>query len=119
MKTTLVTILLSFSQLSFAAIANSDYEARHQKVMEKAIEEACGPMRNLEVVSSVKKTIKVDQGITDVEFVTLLTGKVRVDQNIFDAYKITVKSNYWDSYDHQDKEWGSYSVESVSCEFAE
>lgn len=47
---------------------------------------------------------------------TILTGKQRMDQNIYDTFTISVESLYSDMYDHTNKDWGVYSVESVKCE---
>lgn len=115
MKIAALLLALATSQVSFAALTNSSYELRHQDLLEKAIEKNCGTMRDLTVVESKEEIIRVDQGITDVNYVTVLTGKQRMDQNIFDTYTITVTSEYADMYDHSSKEWGAYFVSSVKC----
>lgn len=115
MKTAVLFFALALSQVSFAALSNSTYELRHQDLIENAIEKNCGHMRDLAVVESKEEIIRVDQGITDVKYVTVLTGQQRMDQNIFDTYTITVSSDFADMYDHSSKEWGAYFVSSVKC----
>lgn len=115
MKSALLFLTLVTSKVSYAALANSTFELRHQNLIETAIETNCGTMRDLTVVESKEEIIRVDQGITDVNYVTVLTGKQRMDQNIFDTYTITVTSEYADMYDHSTKEWGAYFVSSVKC----
>lgn len=115
MKFSLV-LLSSFVALSATAkLQNANYEDRHAKLIEERIVSDCGYMRDLELVNFNVKTIRVDQGITDREYKTVLSGKQRMDQNIFDTYDITVESTYSDMYDHVNKDWGVYSVESVKC----
>lgn len=115
MKSALVLLTLTSSVSSFAALTGSTYELRHQDIIEKAILKECGNMRNLTVLSTIEKVIRVDQGIHDVKYETVLSGEQRMDQNIFDTYKITVNSDYADMYDHSAKEWGAYSVSAVNC----
>lgn len=109
-------ILSSLFALSVSAnLQNANYEDRHNKLIEKRIDSECGYMKDLELVNFSVKTIRIDQGITDREYTTILTGKQRMDQNIFDTYEIIVESTYSDMYDHANKDWGVYSVESVKC----
>jgi hypothetical protein len=115
MKKMLVAFSVIFSQVSFASIADSKYEARHLNLIETSIIKNCGNFKNLTQVDSKEKIIKVDQGIRDVEFKTTFTGLQRMDQNIFDEYEIVVESDYADMYDHNSQDWGVYSVTSVSC----
>lgn len=115
MKKMITICSLLISQLSFAAIANSKLEVRHLELIETAIAENCGAFSSLEQISLKEKVIKVDQGIHDIKYTTVLTGLSRLDQNIFDRYVITVESDFADMYDHNTKNWGVYSVNSVSC----
>lgn len=115
MKTLLSLSFLILSQTSQAALLNSVFEVRHSNSIESAIESHCGSFRNLSVVDSKQEIINVDNGIKDIKFTTILTGLQRLDQNIFDTYKIIVESTYSDMYDHQSQNWGFYSVDSVSC----
>ncbi len=111
----LLTVLLSTVLLSTIAEAKSQIDQRHQSAMSQAIENSCGYFRNLEVLSVTEEVIRVDQGITDVEYVTTLVGEQRLDQAIFNTYEITVKSKYFDMYDHATQNWGLHSVDSVRC----
>ncbi len=115
MKTTILALTLILSQASFAAIAESTYEVRHNGIIENAITENCGYFRDLTVVEAKSESIRIDNGITDVKFTTVLTGLQRLDQNIFDEFEITVESEYADMYDHSTQNWGAFSVSSVSC----
>lgn len=116
MKSLFLILALTSTKLSFASIADSKYEERHQLTIEKAITSGCGHFRDLVQVASSEEVIEVDQGIHDVKFKTILSGLQRLDQNIFDRYTITVESQYADMYDHESKNWGVYSVDSVFCQ---
>jgi hypothetical protein len=115
MKKILLVLSLVISNISFAAIANSKYEARHQSLILEAIGTNCGNLRELNQIEATEDVVVVDQGIRDVKFTTVLTGLYKIDQNVFDQYKITVESNYADMYDHSAKDWGVFSVSSVNC----
>jgi len=115
MKNLVFALTLISSNLTFASIANSSLEKKHQDVIEKAIEKNCGFFRDLTEVRSEATVIRVDQGIIDVKYSTVFTGLQRMDQNIFDTYIITVESDYADTYDHASKDWGIYSASNVTC----
>lgn len=108
----ILTALLLLSHTAFA----SGYEARHLEIIKKAIFTNCGHMSDLTQISSSETVIIVDQGIRDVEYVTQFSGVQRIDQGVFDVYKITVNSSFADMYDHSSRNWGVYSVETVKCE---
>lgn len=116
MKKLLIGFIALTSVSAFASLNKTGYEARHISVVEKALEEKCGRFKNLELVEKSEVVDRVDQGIRDVYYTTVLTGKKRLDQNIFDTYEIIIKSEYADMYDHTNQDWGVYSVSSVSCE---
>lgn len=118
MKKLLIVLTLTLSQVSFAAITGSSLEKRHANLVEKAINDNCGFFMTLNEVSTKKETIRVDQGITDAKFVTTINGVQKFDQ-FFDKYQITVESEYYDSYDHDAKDWGIYQVSAVKCTFVE
>lgn len=110
-------VVVPFITLStFASLTSTGYEARHVELLKSALNNSCGSFRNLELVSKDEEIIRVDQGIRDVKYTTVLTGERRMDQNIFDTYEIVIKSEYSDMYDHANKDWGVYSVTSVNCE---
>jgi hypothetical protein len=113
----LVTVLF-LSQVSFAAITGSDYEPRHQALIENVVAVACagGYVGKLTQVSSLVVEDRVDNGIVDRYFTTELGYNVRIDQGVYDYYRVTVKSLLADAYDHETKNWGIYSIESVVCE---
>lgn len=97
-----------------AKIENSNLELRHQELIEKAIEAKCQLYpRGIVEVKTVVTPIRIDQGITDYQYETVLHLSVRVDQMLFDTYEVVVKSSYASAYDHARQEWGIYSVESV------
>lgn len=116
MKAMFAAIMILTSLSSFASIRDSKYDARHIKAIKSAIQEKCGNIRDLAEVSSSEQVIRIDQGIRDVRYTTVISGVQRIDQGIFDYYRITVSSYYADSYDHEARDWGSYSVESLKCE---
>lgn len=116
MKSLLVMIAtLIATTTAQAKIAASNLDERHQQVIEQAIEKNCFNFRHLEQASVTEEIIQVDQGIQDRKYTSQFKATVRLDQQIFDTYNVTIVSMYWDGYDHSTRNWGSYSVESVSC----
>lgn len=116
MKTVLLTVALLTSQVTFASIKNSENDSHHQYLMEIAIEQNCGVMRDLTQVSQTEIVTRVDSGIFDRNYTTVINGVKRLDQGIFDTYKITVESERADMFDHTTGNWGSYLVTSVFCD---
>lgn len=111
--------ILSLAALSFSALAinNSSLEPRHQAAIEAAVKKQCDMKKlSLTEIESEATPNRIDQGILDYEYVTVLEGKNQFDQGQFDYYRVTVESYYSDSYDHDARDWGSYSVSSVKCE---
>lgn len=115
MKTLMALLVVVASQVSVAAINYSNYEERHQQLIENAVERNCGYAGTLEQVNSQEVVDQVDQGIRDVYYTTTLKMTVRVDQGVFDNYTVIVKSQFADMYDHVTKNWGVYSVDNVHC----
>lgn len=115
MKSIFLTIALLTSQVAFAEIKNTNNEARHQALIEAAIQDKCGYFYNLEQYSQTETAVPVDNGIVDIKFSTVLYGELRLDQNMFDGYTITVASEKADMYDHTTGNWGAYSITAVSC----
>lgn len=96
-------------------MAGSNFEVRHQSLVLQALQDKCGYRGDVEVMSSTVEEFRIDQGITDYKFTTVLRYKQRMDQMIFDTYEANVVSYLYDQYDHSAGNWGAYSVESVSC----
>ncbi len=115
MKIAFLTIALLTSQVTFATIKNSNNEARHQALIEAAIQDKCGSFYDITQYSQTETAVRIDNGIVDVKFVTVMYGKSRLDQYIFDEYKLTVESEKSDMYDHATGNWGAYSITAVSC----
>jgi hypothetical protein len=109
---------LFFASTSEAAyvMTGSNLEVRHQSAVLQALEAKCGYVGNVEVMSSTVEDIRVDQGIVDQKFTTVLRYKQRLNQMIFDTYEANVVSFLYDQYDHSTGNWGAYSVESISCQ---
>jgi hypothetical protein len=114
MKKVILCLSLLTSQISLAEIANSKHEIRHQRLIEKAIEETCGPAFDLREDRVKTVIIRVDQGITDKKFETIISGEIIYDQ-ISLPHTIRVSSEYADMYDHSLKVWGVYTVTNVGC----
>ena len=106
--------LASAAEASYV-MAGSNYEVRHQSLVLQSLQEKCGFYGDVEVMSSTVEDIRIDQGIVDRKFTTVLRYKQRLDQMIFDTYEANVVSYLYDHYDHSTGNWGAYSVESVSC----
>lgn len=116
MKKLFMIIALIASQSSFAAIIDSQLDARHAAVVETAITESCGYFRDLTLLQVESEAIRVDNGITDYNYNLVLSGLRRIDQNIFDKYIVTVESSYADMYDHGSRNWGVYTAKVLKCE---
>ncbi len=118
MKMFALTILATLSVSAFADPRDTNLEKRHMDLIEKAVKEKCSLRRGSVKPISTKVTAhKIDQGITDYSYVTVVEATDRVDQGVTDLYLVEVKSDYADMYDHTNKDWGVYSVLSVgNCE---
>ncbi len=113
-------LLTLITNLAFAVeIEGSDYSKRHNTVLDRAIINKCGHFWDYVLVSSEEEVTQIDQGIRDVKFTTVLSAVRKIDQGIWDNYKITIVSDYADTYDHNEKDWGIYTVTSVRCELTE
>lgn len=120
MKTILLTtIALLIGTAAQAEILNSQYDVRHQAMLEEAVAKACNsynPARKLIQVSSSVVEHKVDQGITDLYFTTELELTVKIDQGVYDVYTVKAQTLLASAYDHTAQDWGIYSVEGITCE---
>ncbi len=116
MKTILLTFALLISTSAHAVIANSQYDSRHQTMLEQASLKACGVEggKLVQVSSSVVKHV-VDQGIIDLYYTTELELTVKAEVNVYRFYQVSVKSLFASAYDHTAQDWGIYSVESIIC----
>ncbi|MFM6930391.1 MAG: hypothetical protein ACKOX6_18145 [Bdellovibrio sp.] len=111
MKRTLVllaTVLLSQSVFA-QTILGSSYEQDHQDVIIEAIGKHCSvPATALSQISTTQRVIKVDQGITDIEYTTDIRSR---------EYVITVVSYYSDFSNPMDG--NHYSVIGFDSSFCE
>lgn len=113
-------ILITFMSFSAFAIKNSNLEQRHQKAVKEAIVEKCSfRMGTYEELKTIATPIRVDQGILDYNYTTVLKAVDRVDSGVRDNYLVTVESHYGDTYDHDARDWGVYWVSSVNCELVD
>ncbi len=114
MKIILAAFFVPF--MALGSIQGSPFSSRHQEVITKAVEIDCGAAFQLNYLSHSQIDERVDQGIIDTRFRTKLEMIVRVDQGVFDFYRVVVHSSYFSQFDHAQKDWGHYSVDSVTCE---
>lgn len=115
MKRIILLTLLTLNITAQADILNSDLDPVHQKLITEAVAEKCYLSGDLTLVANTTKVDVVDQGIRDIYFTTKFTTTDTYDQNISDKYLVTVNSVKSDQYDHVNKNWGVYLVESVKC----
>ncbi len=115
MKLMFTVLVLAVGSFAQAQIAKSSFSAVQSAEIQAAIVNSCGYVRNLSEVSNTQSVVVVDQGVHDIYNTTVLVGERRLDQNVFDALTITVKSSVVDAYDHQNQTWGVFVIESVSC----
>lgn len=115
MKKTLTVLLSLFSFCASAAIEGSTFKEYQETILESAIYKNCGIQRGLKVLSQTQTVDQVDQGVQDVYYKTTLEGFLKIDQGIIDRYLIKTNSVLVDAYDHENKVWGLFIVESVEC----
>lgn len=113
-----ITLILSLTFLSLTTNAQAiekNLEARHQDLIKKTATAQCGFTRGyVEIVQNTTTANKVDQGITDYTYETVVAVNQRVDQFIYDTYHVTISSSYFDHYDHDSKNWGVYRIDGAS-----
>jgi hypothetical protein len=115
MKMILAILMLSIAMPSFATVIGSELSARHQAVIAKAVAEKCYLSGELTEVKTEVRVDRVDQGVIDYYYTSEFTTKQRLDQYIFDTYKVVVESAIFSAYDHQAQDWGIIEVQSVKC----
>lgn len=111
--------ILTFLTLSLPALAisNSGLELRHQEAIRAAVKKQCHLRKvSLNEIKTEATPNRIDQGILDYDFISVLEAKNEFDQGQFDYYRVTVESHYSDAYDHDSRNWGLYHVSSVKCE---
>lgn len=111
MKTLIFALTLSLSTIAFAG----ELAPRHVNMIEKAITSQCGFMYDLKLISTQEEILMNDNGNRVIGYVSTFSGFQPYDQNMVDRYSITVASTYADGYDHDARDWGLYSVDSVKC----
>lgn len=113
-----LTLITFLSVSAFAAPGDTELERRHMDLIEKAVKEKCSlRLGSVRQISTKVTPHKIDQGITDYSYETVVEAIDRIDQGVIDFYRVEVKSEYADIYDHVNKDWGVYSVSFVgSCE---
>ena len=114
MKSISILMVLLLSNTGFAAISESAYDLRHQSLIEQAVL-TCGYNGVVTQLSSEEVVVNIDQGIRDVYYTTVLSVKVGIDQYMYDEYRVSVKSEFADMYDHSAADWGVYSITSTNC----
>lgn len=108
------TLIISSSVFAYKGVENSSLSQRHQVKIEEAILKQCVNLYRYKLIQlrSNVQYDRVDNGIVDEAHVTTLKLITRLDQ-IVDEYILTVESTISDAYDHQDKDWGIITVDSV------
>ena len=107
--------LLTLASTANAMIFNSQLEYRHQSEIELAIGSRCGIYGTLTSYSEEKYEHKIDNGITDVYYMTHIKAQQGIDQYETDKFDIVVQSFFSDNYDHNSLNWGTYTVFDVQC----
>lgn len=116
MKTLTFTFATLIS-LSAFAMENSQLNPRHQEVIKKGVIEKCSlNQASFKEVRTEASAIRVDQGIVDYDYFTILQVTDQLDQGLTERYQVTVLSQYFDQYDHSAQDWGTYRVTAVKCD---
>jgi hypothetical protein len=118
MKKLIYALVLSFTlpQFAIAEIRGSEYEERHQKLIETEIYQQCRLWGTLTQLASEVVIDKVNEEYRDEYYTTKLEMKVGIDQYAYDTYEILVKSSRHDFYDNdEDKKIVLFKVKSVLC----
>ncbi len=89
--------------------------ARHMKLIERAVAQKCYLHGELQLLENVETVDRIDQGVIDYYYASTFLTRQRVDQYIFDTYKVVVNSAIFSAYDHDAGDWGLIEVQSVSC----
>ncbi len=100
--------------LSIASVDNSQLVARHQAVIQMAIWNSCKLLGDIQVVSNEVQTERLDSGIEDRYYTTEINLWNKADGHSLEAIRLTVTSRYSDMYDHESRDWGVYSVDSIT-----
>lgn len=106
--------LLTFNVFAFHGIENSNLGRIHQQKIEAAIIKSCANLYRYRLIQTDNKVVydRIDQGIIDQYYTTKIELISRLDQMV-DSYTLTVKSSITDAYDHETRDWGIITVESV------
>ncbi len=114
MKILAIIFFIPFTALG--SIQGSPFSPRHQLAIANAVQQTCGLAFSVNYLSHSQYDERVDQGIVDTHYSTLLVRMIRIDQGVFDYYRVTVRSSFLSQYDHDAQDWGVYTVDSVTCE---
>jgi hypothetical protein len=109
----ILTVLVLLPAIASATIDESTLDPRHQAAIEAAIQNSCGLSGHMIQVEHFERPVRIDSGIIDYTFTTVVVVRVGIDQYNYDEHRVAVESEYSDSYDHKLRDWGTYSVKSV------
>ncbi len=107
---TILTLGLNFTLLA-NQITHSTYDLRHQEKITQAISNKCNYFGNFFEESKTINTIKIDQGITDYQFTTV----IKIVSTNGSRHAIA-HSEYLDQYDTNLKTWGVYYITDIECQ---
>jgi len=107
-------IALILTAHSFTALATT-IEQRHMAAIAKAVAKSCYIGSKLTQVKTTVREDRVDQGVVDYYYSSEFTAVVRIDQGVFDTYRVDVESAIFSAYDHVEQDWGMIEVKSVKC----
>ena len=116
MKLTFIAFVFTLMTVLSANASTASFSSRHMKKITDAIAKKCYLTGKLQEVATQTRVDRVDQGIIDYYYKSEFLMEVRVDQGLYDTYKVKVDSAIFDAYDHADQDWGIITVDSVSCE---
>jgi hypothetical protein len=118
--TVFILVTISIFSLSLSAnatyIQDSSYDQRHQKMLYESALESCKVLGGKAVqISSKEEAVHIDNGIVDYIYDTVIELTVQIDQGVRDVYVVDIQSRQSDHYDHNDQDWGAYSIEYSTC----
>ncbi|MFN3454626.1 MAG: hypothetical protein ACK41T_06655 [Pseudobdellovibrio sp.] len=108
------TLIISSSVFAYKGVENSSLSQRHQVKIEEAILKQCVNLYRYDLLQlgNYIEYKRIDNGIVDEYHTTTIKLTSRLDQ-IVDESILTVDSSVSSGYDHQDKDWGLISIESI------
>lgn len=111
----IVGLIMTQFCLATEILPKSKLDPRLQQLVVQTIKKASSRNTVVEEMASRVSPIHIDQGVIDQKIDVQVLVLNRVDQMLYDEYICDLEIYYSDSYNHTQKNWGSYEVRAVEC----